>query len=218
MTQAKPAKKMPRGKRSETVAPLNAETAVEATIKAITRLLEAASRKTSHRLLETFRTFVRLSEASLRLAPQEEWKELVRGHEPACTEYSHALGELMLYHLRFGYRDVIGELYMHLDIASARAGQFFTPWHVAFFMAQMNFHGLTRVPTREDPIRVLDPSCGSGVMLLAAAACAPREWVEQELIRFYGIDIDHTCSLMATLNLRLHGLSGTIVWVVFLIC
>jgi len=62
-----------------------------------------------------------------------------------------------------------------------------------------------------EPITVLDPAVGSGVMLLAAASVVPRWMVDAGLVRFYGVDIDSTCVQMARLNVRLYGLNGT--WV-----
>ena len=36
--------------------------------------------------------------------------------------------------------DILGELYMALEIANKDAGQFFTPYNVARLMAEMNFN------------------------------------------------------------------------------
>jgi type I restriction-modification system DNA methylase subunit len=50
------------------------------------------------------------------------------------------------------------------------------------------------------PLRILDPSCGSGRILMASSRVAgPKE-------EYYGIDIDHTCVKMTALNLFLSGL------------
>lgn len=59
-----------------------------------------------------------------------------------------------------------------------------------------------------DPITVHDPACGSGVMLLAAAAQVPRWALDYNLVRFYGMDIDLTCVRMAQVNCMLYGLNG----------
>lgn len=57
-----------------------------------------------------------------------------------------------------------------------------------------------------EPIRVMDPCVGSGIMLLAFAACHPL-WLSQiGYIQYYGIDIDPLCVEMCRLNMRLYGL------------
>ena len=59
-----------------------------------------------------------------------------------------------------------------------------------------------------DPITVMDPCCGSGVMFLAAASVVPQWMVQMGLIQFYGADIDMTCVKMARLNCMLYGMNG----------
>lgn len=60
-----------------------------------------------------------------------------------------------------------------------------------------------------DPITVGDPAgCGSGVLLLAAAACFPEWAVRSGGVVFQGIDIDIQCVRMAKINCQLYGLNG----------
>lgn len=59
-----------------------------------------------------------------------------------------------------------------------------------------------------DPVTVHDPSCGSGVMFLAAASEIPRWMLDWGFVRFYGQDIDQTCVQMAKVNMMLYGLNG----------
>ena len=92
--------------------------------------------------------------------------------------------------------DILGE-YFEQHLSRKNSGQFFTPFHVCMFMA----HSICD-SGREDekPLRILDPTCGSGRMLMAAAKTAGRKH------EFYGIDIDHTCIKMAAFNLFLNGI------------
>jgi len=59
-----------------------------------------------------------------------------------------------------------------------------------------------------EPVTILDPACGSGVMFLAAASEVPRWMLDWNFVRFYGMDIDQTCVNMAKVNILLHGLNG----------
>jgi type I restriction-modification system DNA methylase subunit len=59
-----------------------------------------------------------------------------------------------------------------------------------------------------EPIKIYDPCCGSGTMLLAAASKIPT-WAHQfNLVGFYGQDLDITCVMMAKINMMIYGLNG----------
>jgi hypothetical protein len=58
------------------------------------------------------------------------------------------------------------------------------------------------------PLRINEPTVGSGVMLLAAASCFEPWMVHLNLVQFSGQDIDPVCVQMARINLMLYGLNG----------
>ena len=91
--------------------------------------------------------------------------------------------------------DVLGDYY-ELQFCQKGSGQFFTPWPVCQFMA----HSVCGNASEEGKIqRVIDPTCGSGRMLLASAKT--MGWRHE----YYGIDVDHTCVKMTAINLFLNG-------------
>lgn len=105
--------------------------------------------------------------------------------------------------------DVLGDIYQEINATSAHSGQFFTPWHLACTCANVVAgETLESLRDRDEPLRISDPACGSGVMLLAAAASLPREAVQRGWVRFYGNDIDATCVKMAQINMMMYGLNG----------
>jgi len=61
------------------------------------------------------------------------------------------------------------------------------------------------------PIKVSDPACGSGIMLLGCAAHVPAWALKYNLVRFYGQDVDRRCVLMAETNMMLYGLNGFVI-------
>jgi len=96
--------------------------------------------------------------------------------------------------------DVLGEFFEQ-HISNGRNGQFFTPFPICTFMASMTHTDVTHDETEgiKRPLRILDPACGSGRMLLAARTInGPGE-------EYYGIDIDRTCVKITALNLFLNG-------------
>ena len=108
------------------------------------------------------------------------------------------------------FADILGSLFMRLDVKSAAAGQFFTPMHVAEMMARMQFGRaeFERLVQEKGVVTVCDPAVGSGVMLLAYAKVVHAEfgrWGTGKL-RLYGTDIDMRCVHMCRIQLRINGL------------
>lgn len=110
------------------------------------------------------------------------------------------------------FEDVLGCLFMELDIHSVRAGQFFTPYSVAVMMARMQFSRdeFQRVAEANGCVTVCDPACGSGVMLLAFASVVHAElgWAGVNQLKLYGQDIDERCVNMARIQIRMNGLDA----------
>ncbi len=90
--------------------------------------------------------------------------------------------------------DIIGDFYQE-HLYSKGASQFFTPWSVCEAMAK-----ITCTNETERVLNVLDPTCGSGRMLLASAFELGNNYT------YYGIDIDTTCVKMSAINLFLNGI------------
>lgn len=99
-----------------------------------------------------------------------------------------------------GLSDALGQFYMLECMGKGKLGQIFTPMEIAILIASIMMH---------DDIAegkpILDPTCGSGTLLLAAARFNRNNI-------FYGADLDHTVCKMAALNLLWNGLDGEIAW------
>ena len=95
--------------------------------------------------------------------------------------------------------DILGEFFEQ-NISNGRNGQFFTPYPICQFMASITYTDRISGSETKDSLKILDPSCGSGRMLLAAYQ------VNGPGHEYYGIDIDRTCAKMTALNLFLNGM------------
>lgn len=91
--------------------------------------------------------------------------------------------------------DVLGDYYEQ-NFCRKNSGQFFTPWPICQLMA----HCTCGEAKADGKQRILDPTCGSGRMLVSSAKILGTKH------EYYGIDIDHTCVKMAALNLFLNGI------------
>lgn len=98
--------------------------------------------------------------------------------------------------------DLLGDLYQGA-ITYGEDGQYFTPDGISRLMAQMSVDPDAR-PSREKPIYIHDPCCGTGRMLLEASKINPHA----ELV---GQDVDARCAKITAINLGLRSRYG---WVI----
>lgn len=99
--------------------------------------------------------------------------------------------------------DVLGEFYEQ-NLYRKGASQYFTPWPVCEMLAFCLGNDAAQTEERKC---ILDPTCGSGRILLAGA----KHYGKHN--SFYGIDIDHTCVKMAAINLFLNGVfDSEVMW------
>lgn len=171
------------------------------------------------RRCEVFRDFVTLSAISLnnvmepdaerKATLESEYMGIIRGysHEQA-QGFAELLG-LVVSMLEPTPQDVLGDLYMELDLGNERAGQFFTPNTISQFMARLNG---VEPPLGQNFVRVCEPACGAGGMVLAIAQVliengknpARAMWAQCR-------DIDRTVALMCFIQLSLWSIPGVVI-------
>lgn len=118
-----------------------------------------------------------------------------------CDSIARMFGEL-IEAMEQTRADILGDLFQGA-ITYGEAGQFLTPPSVCEMMARMV---LDDAPNAEGVRRsVLDPCCGSGRMLLAAAELRPG-W------EYVGQDVDLRCVRMTAINLALRNRYGHVIW------
>lgn len=109
-------------------------------------------------------------------------------------------------------RDILGPLYMELEIANKDAGQYFTPPELSELMAQMTFaQELDKLDTQAF-ITAGEPAAGTGGMILAlvkvmiTAGHNPAEklWVQ-------AIDVDRMAALMCYIQLSLWNVPAEVI-------
>lgn len=109
-----------------------------------------------------------------------------------------------------GFCDLLGELYMELEISSKQLGQFFTPYCVSKLMADLTFDENT-IKTQEY-VTLSEPTCGSGGMLIAyAEAMKNAGFNPQKQLLVTCVDIDQTAAMMCYIQLSLLGIPGEVI-------
>ncbi len=111
-------------------------------------------------------------------------------------------------------RDFLGEIYMFENFRNKNAQQFFTPYHISEFMAEIALFdkNLKEIIEKTGYISISEPCCGSGCMIIAVSEVLKKHgYNPQQTMWFQGVDIDITCSRMAYIQTTLLGLSGEII-------
>lgn len=111
-----------------------------------------------------------------------------------------------------GLVDVLGGLYMELELSNHWKGQFFTPDCVCRMMAEMQFSDVAELIKQQGHITVNDPACGGGAMLIAfASVCRDRGVDYQQDVLFVGQDIDPVVARMCYISMSLLGMPGYVI-------
>lgn len=179
--------------------------------KAAQQIIKLLDESRAATYMHTFSHFTRslaIWQAVLDQTKMAEWLDMCAGMERGIGPLNDALGILML-EASYNYQDILGSVYMLLSQGDKRLGQYFTPYNVSKMMAEINMSDLKPLESGQPPIKILEPTCGSGVMLLASAETAeercPGMMARGEIL-FFGVDLDPLCVAMCDLNMRLHGI------------
>lgn len=106
------------------------------------------------------------------------------------------------------FDDYLGKLFMMSNTSNKGAGQFFTPFHVSEFSAQL---AVTGTDTSQDVITLHEPSCGSGGMIVAAAKALWDIGINYTERLFVECgDIDKRCVHMTYIQLSLFGIPAVV--------
>ena len=112
-------------------------------------------------------------------------------------------------------QDLLGELFMALDLGNEWKGQFFTPYDVCRLMASMTYNNdLKQKIAQKGWVSVSDPACGAGALLIAFANDCRRPGHEinyQTSVLFVAQDIDFLAGMMCYIQLSLMGCPGYVV-------
>lgn len=119
----------------------------------------------------------------------------------------HELFSLLVNALEEKSTDVLGELYMALEISNKNIGQFFTPYYVAHLMAEMTFN--ERELATGQPVLFYDSCIGGGVTLIALANIIHEKGYNyQKSLKALCGDIDSNVLSMAYVQCSLLGIDA----------
>jgi type I restriction-modification system DNA methylase subunit len=129
--------------------------------------------------------------------------------------FPQILGEIIMQLEENPEQDLLGDLYMHLDLGSHWHGQFFTPYNICAAMAQMQLGQQEYTLENVEPITVCDCACGGGALLIAMAhefrkAIKHTGLNAQHYICLYAQDLSQVSAMMCYVQLSLQGFAAKI--------
>lgn len=109
--------------------------------------------------------------------------------------------------------DILGEIFMELDIANKWQGQFFTPMDISDLMAGMTIgDNLEEIIKQKGYITVNEPAVGGGAMVISVAkALEKKGYNYQKQMVVIAQDLDIKAVQMAYIQLSLLGIAANVV-------
>lgn len=106
------------------------------------------------------------------------------------------------------FRDLLGDLYMQLEMGSDALGQFFTPYHICQMMAETV---VNEELMNEKLIKINEPSCGGGANVIALMEVLHKRGINyQEKCILVCQDLSRLTALMCYIVLSLMGCQAVV--------
>lgn len=166
---------------------------------------------------EVWGDFVSMSAAALanpfdlQQAPEREKDYLKRINKYKKGEqekFGDILGMVVMDLEKCPGQDLLGEIYMELSINSKTKAQYFTPYYISDMMSNMIIG--TDINPNEPQI-INEPTCGSGVNLIAAAHTMRKNGFNyQKNAYFVAQDMDSIAAKMCFIQMSLLGMPGVV--------
>lgn len=167
---------------------------------------------------EVFSDFVKLSAIALHNAVamaehlEKEYLEIIGKYSKAEAEQFCLLLANLVELLEPEPIDILGQLYMELDLSSNHTAQFFSPSPIAQLLAKLTHGNSLSLLAEKDFITLSEPACGAGGMVLAFA----KEMLEHgynpaEKLWVQCVDIDRVASMMSYIQLSLWNIPAQVI-------
>ena len=107
-------------------------------------------------------------------------------------------------------QDFLGAVFSGAELTNSRTGQFFTPYHISYLMAEIAIEE-NDIPNNRI-LKINEPCCGAGGMMIAnISVLKKRGFNYQQNAYFLGVDIDARCARMAYIQLSLLAAPAVII-------
>ena len=143
---------------------------------------------------------------------ERQYMELVKKHgKNTMMEFSQ-MNAMLIEEMETDMRDVLGEIYMSTGLGSKSTGQFFTPFHLSYLTAKTSLEGQLDHLQENDLIKLNEPSCGGGGMIIAVAKVLKEKGIDfQRKMKVVAQDLDWKSVYMTYVQLSVLGINAVIV-------
>ena len=183
-------------------------------VKAFLKLFRQTARE-RHRF-EVFQDFVTLTACSLNNAilkdelREQEYMDLIGKYRPEDQQRFPELLGILVNLLDLQPRDVLGQLYMELELGNEANGQFFTPPELSEMMARMT--DIDALLQDREFITLSEPTCGAGGLVLAfVKTMIDKGYNPGTQLWVQCIDLDRTSALISYIQLSLWNVPAEII-------
>lgn len=140
---------------------------------------------------------------------EAEYKRYVDKYGASGMEKMSELLAYVVEALEHDRSDFLGHVYESLNATKKGWGQFLTPDSLARAMAKMSLSGFAE---SNEIIKMDDPSCGAGALLIEAAEEFMANGGRQGNLLVYGEDLDSTACYITYIQFSLLGYPAIVTW------
>ena len=170
---------------------------------------------------EIFSDWIRCAALSIsntvNMVHDKVWKDREKDYIATMQKYTEderlvlcKLTGMLTLALEDDLEDILGYVFMHSDMGSSKAGQFFTPFHLSELTARMAL--LPDDIKGNGMITIAEPSCGGGGMIIAACKILKDKGINfQRRLDVVAQDLDWRSVYMTYLQLSLIGCRAIVV-------
>lgn len=111
------------------------------------------------------------------------------------------------------YQDLLGDVYMRLNLGNKNTGQFFTPYHIADMMAQLQVDesSVTKQIAEHGYVTVNEPAAGGGANVIAMAHVLKEMGINfQRHLWFVAQELSELTALTCYVQCSIIGMAGVV--------
>lgn len=135
---------------------------------------------------------------------EDEYLETMKKYDDAEHSKFYEMYAWLLEWAEEQMTDMLGYIYMHLELGSKAHGQFFTPYNICRMMAKLQKYD-------GSILKVNEPSCGAGGNIIALAEALKEQGINyQQKMEVVCQDIDTKAVYMTYVQMCLYGIPAIV--------